>query len=126
MKKGFFSYNYPLPASHALTIAWATVAFLAAETRAGTTYVISTDDGPVPPAYLQAIGASQGLNTPGYVFLSPSSLGLINGTPIHFAGYGDKLASFGVAGSLNLGNGDRILGLGANFLRIEVGADANL
>src|SRR6185503_2024469 len=40
----------------------------------GTTYVISTDDQfpNFPAGYLQAIGASDGVNTPGFVFLSPS------------------------------------------------------
>src|SRR5215475_4791577 len=55
------------------------------QTRA-TTYVISTDGAPQSNGYLQAIGATQGTNTPGFVFLSPTSLGSINGTTINFGG----------------------------------------
>src|SRR5262249_26743461 len=83
-------------------------ACLALEASAGTTYVISTDGAPLSTNYLQAIGASQGLSTPGFVFLSPTTLGPINGTPINFGGYSNNTAYFGVVGSLNLSNAARI------------------
>src|SRR5215472_13037431 len=90
---------------------------------AGTTYVISTDGAPLNSGYLSAIGATQGLSTPGFVFLSPSSPGSINGTPLNFGGFANNTALFGVVGDLNLNNGDNIYGVGANFLRLEVGND---
>ena len=102
------------------------LALLTVESRAGTTYVISTDGAPLDTNYLAAIGASQGLSTPGFVFFGPNALGSINGTPINFGGFANNTAYFGVAGSLNLSNADRILGVGANFLHLEVGDDANI
>src|SRR5262245_29917904 len=51
------------------------------------TYVIRTDTTPLSNDAFQAIGALQGVNTPGYVFFSPTNLGNINGAPLRFGGY---------------------------------------
>src|SRR6516165_11846386 len=100
MKTTTYCYILRTVKRHSLRLAaCAMLACPTLEARAGTTYVISTDGAPLDPNYLQAIGASQGLSTPGFVFLSPTTLGSINGTPINFGGYSNNTAYFGVAGS---------------------------
>jgi hypothetical protein len=134
MKKITFCYGLRTAKRHFLNLsAGAALACLALPAQAGTTYVISTDGASLDPDYLNAIGASQGLATPGFVFLSPTTLGSINGTPLAFGGYagsgtyaGNDTAVFGVAGDLNLGSGDQILGVGGKFLKIIVGNDAHI
>jgi len=101
------------------------LAFLPVDSRA-TTYVISTDGVPLSTEHLTAIGATQGTNTPGFVFFSPTRLGSINGTPLRFGGYANSAAVFAIAGDLNLSASDQILGVGANFLKLEVGNSAEI
>jgi hypothetical protein len=92
----------------------------------GATYVIKTDDTPLSAGQLNALGAGQGTNTPGWSFFSPSRTGSLNGTPFRFAGYSDSTAAFVVGGNLNLNPNDRILGMGPNFLKLDVAGDANI
>ena len=55
-------------------IVCALVLFHGVQIGAGTTYVISTDGAQLNSGYLNAIGATQGTSTPGFVFLSSSIL----------------------------------------------------
>src|SRR5262245_55212710 len=102
----------------------AALTMTAFEGRAAT-YVISTDDQFNEVAF-PAFGATNGYNSAGYVFLGPTRPGTINGTPVHFYTYTNNTAVYGVAGTLNLGSTDSIVGVGTRFLKLEVGADANI
>src|SRR5262245_35524118 len=85
---------------------------------AATTYVILTDQEIPSDGYMRAIGAVNGFETPGFVFLGRAP-GSINGTPVRFGWIANSIAYFGIAGDLNLAAGDQILGTGSNFLHLE-------
>jgi hypothetical protein len=66
-------------------------------------------------------------STAEYEFFSPANVGQIGRTPINFTGYDSHSAAvFGIAGDLNLSDGEEIIGVGGNFLRLEVGNNANI
>lgn len=100
--------------------------FLLAQRVAATVYVLSTDGVTLSNATYLAIGATNYDATPGFLFLSPTNLAPLNGTPLNFGGFSDGKALYGIAGDLNLASGDQILGIGTNFLRLEVGRDATI
>src|SRR5262249_51246032 len=113
------------------------LACLAIEGQA-TTYVFRTDSLPFSNQELNAIGATYGLSTSGYVFSVPSWLPYkvnpINGTPVRWVGFrssggldtASDTAVFAVDGDLNLSTNDQILALGPNFLWLEVAGDVTI
>src|SRR6185436_862896 len=113
------------------------LAGLAIEGHAATFVFITNPSLELGNQELNAIGATSGYQTPGYTFFLPSPNAppaSIHGTAVMFYNFAPSggqettlnTAVFSILGDLNLSATDRILGLGTNFLRLEVMGDVSM